>query len=315
MSRPLRIEFPGACYYVTARGNAGQEIFTDIEDGREFLKLLGLEIGQQKWICHGYCLLENHFHLLIETPNSNLGRGMGRLNMRYSQWFGRRHQRPGHLFQGRYKAIIFEKDRHLQNIARHVVSNPVRTGAVNQADQWRWSSYRALATGTESPKWLTTNWILNSFSTDTRLARNSWKQFVKNAADAPSPWTEVRGGHYLGSEEFLQTLKEKIGKQSLEQVPSMMADPTRPTTEQIIAAVANSTNLALETVLDRKIAPDPFKAAIYLLRRAANLSLKDVAAMGNISPGRVSQIQRQIEDAGGITLAFSWGSELATLVE
>ena len=110
MSRPLRIEYPGACYHVTARGNGGQALFTDVDDAHMFLDLLGREIGQQGWLCHSYCLVENHYHLLIETPVPNLGRGMGRLNMRYSQWFGRGHKRQGHLFQGRYKAILLEKE-------------------------------------------------------------------------------------------------------------------------------------------------------------------------------------------------------------
>ena len=173
MSRPLRIEFPGACYHVTARGNGGQQVFTGIEDGRMFLDLLGREIAQQRWLCHAYCLLENHYHLLIETPEANLGRGMGRLNMRYAQWFGRRHGRPGHLFQGRYKAILFEKQPHLLELSCHVVSNPVRARMVNRVDQWRWSSYRALATGQEVPDWLTTADVLALLDSVVVRARDS----------------------------------------------------------------------------------------------------------------------------------------------
>ena len=315
MSRPLRIEFPGACYHVTARGNAGQPIFTDIEDGRSFLDLLGREIAQQRWLCHGYCLMENHYHLLIETPEANLGRGMGRLNMRYSQWFGRRHARPGHLFQGRYKAILFEKERHLLALSRHVVSNPVRLQAVRRAEQWRWSSHRALATGEDAPGWLTTADVLGLLAADREAARAAWREYVAGPADAASPWDGLRSGHYLGGEAFLRGLRRHIAGRSLDQVPSAMADPARPTAEQVLDAVAGACARPRDLVLDRRRAPEPFRAAIYLLRRAANVPLREVAAMGAVSPGRVSQIQRAVEDAGGLAACFPWAAPLEAMLD
>jgi REP element-mobilizing transposase RayT len=290
MSRPLRIEFPGACYHVTARGNGGQPVFAGIEDARIFLDLLGIEIGQQRWLCHGYCLMETHYHLLIETPEPNLGRGMARLNMRYSQWFGRRHERPGHLFQGRYKAILFEKEKWLLPLARHVVTNPVRTQSVNRADQWRWSSYRAVAGGEECPAWLTREDLLRQCGD----ARDGWRGYVAGGPDAPSPWDELRAGHYLGGEAFLRDLKSRIDGRPLDQVPAAMADPTRPTEDHILTAVARAANRSRDQVLDRRRAPEPFRAAIYLLRRAGNVPLRRVAEVAAISQGRVSQIQRQV---------------------
>lgn len=239
---------------------------------------------------------------------------MGRLNMRYSQWFGRRHQRHGHLFQGRYKAILFEKDRHLLELARHVVTNPVRIDAVIRADLWRWSSYGALATGADVPDWLTTDTVLSCCASIGPEPRAAWRDYVAEFSDAPSPWTDLRGGHYLGSAAFLQDLKDRIAGQPLDQVPSAMADPARPTADQIVAAVAHSADQPVETVLDRHSEPEPFRAAIYLLRRAGNLPLKDVAAMGQVSPGRVSQIQRQVEDAGGIDQAFPWAENLKKML-
>ena len=235
---------------------------------------------------------------------------MGRLNMRYSQWFGRRHRRQGHLFQGRYKAILFERDRHLLELARHVVSNPVRIQAVNRADLWRWSSYGALATGDDAPDWLTTETVL-SYCAD---ARTTWQNYVAEAPDDASPWDALRGGHYLGSEEFLAGLKDHIAGQSLDQVPSAMADPARPTADQILTAVSRTTGRPVASVLDRRAAPEPFRAAIYLLRRAGNVPLRDVAALGNVSQGRVSQIQREIEEAGGMTEIFPWAEDLKKLV-
>ncbi|MGH7801397.1 MAG: transposase, partial [Thermodesulfobacteriota bacterium] len=106
MARPLRLEFPGALYHITSRGNARQEIFLSDDDRTSFLNLLGREVEQQRWRCHAYCLMSNHYHIMIETPEGNLVLGMRRLNGAYSQEFNRRHGRVGHLFQGRYKSII-----------------------------------------------------------------------------------------------------------------------------------------------------------------------------------------------------------------
>jgi len=113
MARPLRIEFSGAVYHLTSRGNARQAIFIDDEDRGRFLDLLSIVVERFKWLCHAYCLMENHYHLLIETPNANLSKGMRELNGVYTQGFNQRYRRVGHLFQGRYRAIIVEKDNHL----------------------------------------------------------------------------------------------------------------------------------------------------------------------------------------------------------
>ncbi len=143
MSRPLRIEFAGAVYHVTSRGNAGQPIFEADQDRRRFLELLGREVEQQHWRCHAYCLMENHYHLLVETPDGHLRRGMARVNASYAQWFNRRQGRGGHLFQSRDKAIVVERATQLLEWCRYVVRNPVRAGLVKQVAAWPWSSYRA----------------------------------------------------------------------------------------------------------------------------------------------------------------------------
>ncbi len=309
MSRPLRIEYPGAVYHVTARGNADQPIFTGPEDGGRFLELLGREVAQQRWLCHGYCLLENHFHLLIETPEANLGRGMGRLSMTYSQWANRRHGRRGHLFAGRYKAILLEKDAWLLALCRHVALNPVRLGAVNRVDQWRWSSYRALAFGAAEPGWLHQGWVLDALGGGA-AARAAWRDYVDQGRHAPSPWDALRSGHYLGGEGFLRDMAGRLEGRSFDQVPRAQTEPARPTADAVIAAVAEAAGCAPDTVLDRRASPQAFRAGVYLLRRAANLPLAEVAAMGGVSAGRISQIQRAIEDAGGLARAYEWAEGL-----
>ena len=124
MARPLRLEFAGALYHLTSRGDHRENIFLDDTDRRIFLQLLGKEILQQHWLCYAYCLMDNHYHVLIETPEPNLVRGMRRLNGVYTQSFNRRHGRVGHVFQGRYKAILVDKENYLLELCRYIVAEP-----------------------------------------------------------------------------------------------------------------------------------------------------------------------------------------------
>ncbi|MGR9108113.1 MAG: transposase, partial [Gammaproteobacteria bacterium] len=126
MSRPLRIEFEGALYHVTSRGDRGEPIYDDDRDRETFLSVLANVIEHRAWLCHAYCLMTNDYHLLIETPEANLARGMRQLNGVFTQASNRRHRRGGHLFQGRYKAILVDKDNYLLELVRYIVLNPVR---------------------------------------------------------------------------------------------------------------------------------------------------------------------------------------------
>src|SRR3990172_2619948 len=130
MARPLRIEYNGAVYHVTSRGNERKNIFKDDEDRLLFLDTLKKVSEKYNWLCHAYCLMNNHYHLVIETPDGNLSRGMWQLNGVYTQRYNARHYSVGHIFQGRYKAILIQKDSHLLEVSRYVVLNPVRAKAV-----------------------------------------------------------------------------------------------------------------------------------------------------------------------------------------
>lgn len=312
MARPLRIEYPGAVYHVTARGNGGQAVFADAGDAARFLFLAGREAVQQRWLVHGYCLMETHYHLLIETPEPNLGRGMARLNMSYSQEFGRRHGRSGHLFQGRYRAVLAEKNRWLLPLCRHVVLNPVRTGLVRRPEQWKWTSLGAL--DGSAPAWLETGWLASRFGGGAQAA-SRWHAYVEEGIGAPSPWEHLRGGQYLGGPGFLRETAARLQGRSLDQVSRNAARPDRPDAAAVRAAVSNVTGLAPDAPLIRKRAPDAFDATVYLLRRACNMPLAEVAKLGGVSPGRISQIQRAVEDAGGLGRAFPWGSALEALLQ
>ena len=163
MARPLRLEFPGAVYHLTSRGNARQRIFFTDRDRELFLQTLSQVISRYSWICHAYCLMANHYHLLIETPKANLSLGMRQLNGLYTQSFNRQHRLVGHLFQGRFKAILVEKDSYLLELCRYIVLNPVRVKRSGQIGAWKWSSFRATVGSAAVPEFLTVDWVLGQF--------------------------------------------------------------------------------------------------------------------------------------------------------
>src|SRR3972149_4573760 len=163
MARPLRIEYPGALYHVTARGNAREAIFRDDPDRGAFLVILGRVVERYNWLCHAYCLMGNHYHLLVETPDGDLSKGMRQLNGLYTQRSNRRHRRVGHIFQGRYKAILVDKDSYLLELCRYIVLNPVRAHLVKSVERWPWSSYRATVGERAAPAWLSTEALLAQF--------------------------------------------------------------------------------------------------------------------------------------------------------
>src|SRR5581483_5147718 len=187
MARPLRLEFPGALYHVTARGNAREAICLDDEDREMFLEVLGQAIKRFNWLCHAYCLMTNHYHLMIETPDGNLSLGMRHLNGVYTQRFNRRHRRVGHVFQGRFKGILLERDSYLLELCRYVVLNPVRAGMLKHPAKYPWSSYCATAGLAPRPDFLTVDWILSQFAKTAASARRRYAEFVLAGVGLPAP--------------------------------------------------------------------------------------------------------------------------------
>jgi putative transposase len=203
MARPLRLEFSGAVYHVTSRGNARQHIVDDDRDRSQWLSLLAHVIDRYGWLCHACCLMDNHYHLLVETPQPNLSLGMRQLNGRYTQAYNRRHHRVGHLFQGRFTAILIEKDAHLLELCRYVVLNPVRAKVVSHLRQWAWSSYRATVGEMQAPSWLSPDWILGQFGQRVGPAQEKYRAFVAEGRNARWPWEQLTGQIYLGSANFV----------------------------------------------------------------------------------------------------------------
>jgi REP element-mobilizing transposase RayT len=226
MARPLRIELSGGLYHVTSRGDRREDIYVSDADREAWLELFGQVCARFNWICHAYCLMTNHYHLVIETPEGNLAQGMRQLNGVYTQMVNRTHGRVGHVFQGRYKAILVEKDSYLLELARYVVLNPLRAGMVSNIGDWPWSSYPAMVGQAPSPAWLQTDWILGQFGQQRNRARSAYMDFVHAGVGLPSVWDHLKGQIYLGSEAFISRMQSSVSpEQSLDEIPRMQRRP------------------------------------------------------------------------------------------
>ena len=238
MSRPLRIEYPGAVYHVTSRGNARKKIFLNDSDREAFVATLTWVVERFGWICHAYCLMDNHFHLLIETPRPNLSLGMRQLNGVYTQRFNRRHKRVGHLFQGRFKAILVERDSYLLELCRYIVLNPVRAHMVTSADQYPWSSYLATLGEAPAPAGLSIDWVLAQFAKTRAVARRRYAAFVAEGVGRPSPWPALKGQTLLGGETFIKQMEPRlIEKATVGEVPKRQRLIHRPKLEQLFSKI------------------------------------------------------------------------------
>jgi putative transposase len=221
MTRPLRLEFAGALYHITSRGDRREDIVDNNNDRETFLTILGDVCRNHNWVCHAYCLMSNHYHLLIETPDANLSKGMRQLNGIYTQKFNRAHARVGHVFQGRYNAILVDKHNYLLELARYIVLNPVRAGMARSVRDWRWSSYRATAGLVVAPEWLDINGLLVAFSKQKNKAMELYKQFVSEGKSKTSPWQQLKNQIFLGDEDFVtKHIKLIDGDKNLSEIPS-----------------------------------------------------------------------------------------------
>lgn len=218
MNRPLRLEFPGALYHVTARGDNHGLIFIDDADRKKWLSIMGLVSSRFNFHVHAYCQMGNHYHVVIETIEGNLSHGMRQLNSLYSQHFNRRYERVGHVFQGRYKGILVHKDSHLLELGRYIALNPVRAGLVTQAGHWQWSHYNAAVGASAAPEWLIIDWLLSQFSPQRDRAVDAYRTFVADGVMADSPLLDVRHQLVLGNAEFEALHRPRLQKKNLTEI-------------------------------------------------------------------------------------------------
>lgn len=203
MSRPVRIEFPGANHYVSCHAFQNLILFKNDDDRGVFLSLLESVVNQFQWVLHGYVLLEDHFHLLLEVPQANLSKGMRQLNGVYTQHYNRRYKRKGVLFRGRFNSVLFEKETYLSRLYRHMVLNPVRQKECTSIDKYKWSSHRQVTGATDVHAFVSTEDILSQFGKRQLSCQNKYKAFIKSGADENPPLGEKRHQVLLGSDKFI----------------------------------------------------------------------------------------------------------------
>lgn len=215
MSRPLRIAYPGAFYHVTSRGNERRDVFKSQRDREKFLEYLESATVRRGARVHAYCLMSNHYHLLLETPEGNLSAIMQHINGAYTIYFNTKRRRFGHLLQGRYKAILVEREEYALELSRYIHLNPVRAKMVERPEGYRWSNYGAYVGEAPAPEWLVTGVVLRDTSRGVERAQGEYRRFVEAALgrEVPNPFDEVVGSILLGSPGFVEWVKEKLVKE------------------------------------------------------------------------------------------------------
>jgi putative transposase len=279
MSRPLRLEYPGATYHVTSRGNRKQDIFRDDLDRNRFLDLVAEAVRCSAWIVTAYVLMSNHFHFVIRLTEANLGRGMRWLKGEYARHFNRRYGLVGHLFQRRYDAPLVDEENYMLEVHRYVVLNPIRAGMVAEPGDCQWSSYRATAGDVEAPPWLAVENVLSLFAPDREIARSLYRRFVDDGIGIErSPWDDLVGQIYLGSESWMNGVRERVEcKLRPDDHPRIQRELIEPTMADVIKSVAGSCQLDESWVrLGRGGAPR--MAAAWLGWYEARLPLREIAA-------------------------------------
>lgn len=250
LPRPLRLEYPGAFWHVYNRGVERRDIVLCDPDRRSFVDLLAATQRQFRWRIHAFVLMTNHYHLLIETPEPTLSRGMQKLDGDHAGWFNRVHRRVGPLWQGRFRAHLVDKESYLLELARYVVLNPVRAGMVASPGEWPWSSYRSTAGISAPPPWLETETILERFDPwDRTTAMSLYREFVMEGIGlGRNPWDELRSRLYLGSEAFMARVQELTAAR-----PRVRTEPARQ--RNLRAIDIDAVREIVETELGTRIAP------------------------------------------------------------
>jgi putative transposase len=297
MARPLRIEFADALYHVTSRGNERRLIFRNDSDRIAFLAFLAEAVKRFGWSLTAWVLMTNHYHLVIQTPEPNLSRGMHWLNSRYAGWFNHRHKRSGHLFEGRFKSFLIEKEEYFSEVLRYVVLNPVRARMVARPEAYRWSSYRATAGLDEAPEWLDVGAVHGLFEDDRTTAESIYGEFVLARIDSQERlWDQVTGGIYLGRPEWTRMMRKQVeSRPRSTDHPKKQRAIGRPKTYQIIEAV--SAAAGTEPSVIRGMRGNPLRSLVaWLAWHEGLVTLRSIAASLRLrSEGHVSNLIRRCE--------------------
>jgi putative transposase len=289
MARPLRIAFPGAFYHITSRGNERKDIFKSLADREKFLFYLESATQRYEAIIHVYCLMGNHYHLLLETPSENLSQIMRHINGAYTTYFNIKRQRSGHLFQGRFKAILVDKDEYSKELSRYIHLNPIRAGINDKVEEYRWSSYLDYVGQRNAPAWLERNFILGYFGNKPSVAQKNYRNFVRAGLDTndESPLSEVVGSTILGSEGFVKEIKDRFieGKKASRDLPALNSLASKPAIADIIKAVASE--FTQQPAMIKNV-------SIYICHHYTGSRLKQIGRHFNIGESAVSHASRRM---------------------
>lgn len=294
MARPLRIEYPGAFYHIIQRGIERKSIFFSDKDKEKFLSYLDSSHRAYAAIVHAYILMDNHYHLILETPRGNLSKIMHYLNTSYATYYNTERKRVGPLCQGRFKAILVQQDEYLHHLSRYIHLNPVRSGMVKSPEEYLWSSYRYYASNQKPPPWLKIDFVLRMFDNNTLKARKLYKQFVLDGIGTEKEIIKENTykGFILGNFDFFESIKAKfINAGDDYELPILkeIKSENEPTLEHIRQIVRENSHGSKR--LQRKL-------AIYLSRKYTQRTLNQIAAFyGKIRYSGVSQVYRRIENS------------------
>lgn len=288
MARPLRIEYAGAFYHVTSRGNEQKDVFKSRRDRDKFFGYLESASERYGAVIHAYCLMNNHYHLLLETPEGNLSQIMRHINGAYTTYFNVKRKRAGHLFQGRYKAILVEADAYGLELSRYIHLNPVRAKAVAKPEEYEWSSYRYYIGLAKAPSWLKTDFILGLISG--KDVEKKYREFVDDATkeENGSPLKEAIASTILGSPEFVREKShEHLGEKHSDRDMPAVRRLARPTIDEIISTVTKQIE---DESLTRKV-------SIYFCHRYSGARLREIGERFRMSDAAITQASRRMKIA------------------
>lgn len=289
MARPLRIEYPSAFYHLTSRGNERKDIFRSQRDREKYLSYLRSASERYQAVIHVFCMLSNHYHLLMETPKGNLSQIMRHINGAYTTYFNVKRGRAGHLFQGRYKAILVEKDEYAKELSRYIHLNPVRAGIVEKPEKYPWSSYRYYIGLEKAPDWLVTDFILSYFSKRVSDAQKRYREFVKDriGQEYDTPLKETVASIILGSSGFFREIKERyIQKRKVSRdLPALRKFSPSLSVEKIREEVGSV--LGEDKALTEGV-------SVYFSHRYSGVTLKEIGTHFGIGESAVSQRNRRL---------------------
>ncbi len=295
MARQLRIEYEGAFYHVTSRGNLKGDVFFDDSDRKRFLKILKRTKDRYRYLLHAYCLMGNHYHLLLETPKANLSQVMQNINTSYTVYINKRYGRFGHLFQGRFKAILVEKEDYLLQLSRYIHQNPVRSGITDSPMNYRWSSYQEFFRKNRGGLAETED-TLSYFSKNKSAAIKKYREFVEGRTINDNSWLdEVRAGVILGREEFIESIKKFLCEKNMDvEIPSLKELISADVSiEDVIKVIIEKYGKdALRSKKKNNIGRD---VGIYLCRHLTGVKNIEIGRLFGIKGAAVSIVLNKIE--------------------